>query len=150
MTPHGIISSQPTVELLAKVSVQLQMAQPTFFRSQHLILWTNQTTVQLNYVHQYTCNVEINNISSELLHHYMSCNRYITLAVILSPVRIPQCEVNMLQHDSIYPVDCVYMDIQGDTVHLQVPLGECMLCKMFVIRIEIWISHEKYFDRYVQ
>ncbi|XP_068592142.1 uncharacterized protein [Cebidichthys violaceus] len=26
----------------------------------------------------------------------------------------------MLQHDSIYPVDSVFMDIQGDTVHLQI------------------------------
>lgn len=30
----------------------------------------------------------------------------------------------MLQHDCIYPVDCVYMDSPGNTVHLQVPLGE--------------------------
>ncbi|KAF3839379.1 hypothetical protein F7725_018096 [Dissostichus mawsoni] len=29
----------------------------------------------------------------------------------------------MLHHDLIYPVDCVYLDIQGDLVHLQVPLG---------------------------
>lgn len=35
----------------------------------------------------------------------------------------------MLQHDRIYAVDCVYMDVQGDTVHLQVPLGECAFCE---------------------
>ncbi|XP_026225976.1 CAP-Gly domain-containing linker protein 4 [Anabas testudineus] len=29
----------------------------------------------------------------------------------------------MLQHDAIYLVDCVYMDIQGNTVYVQVPLG---------------------------
>ncbi|KAM7383152.1 hypothetical protein PAMP_002834 [Pampus punctatissimus] len=29
----------------------------------------------------------------------------------------------MLQRDGIYPVDCIYMDVQGDIVHLQVPLG---------------------------
>ncbi|KAF3692175.1 CAP-Gly domain-containing linker protein 4 Restin-like protein 2 [Channa argus] len=29
----------------------------------------------------------------------------------------------MFQDDNIYPVECVYMDIQGDTVHLQVPLA---------------------------
>ncbi|KAE8289067.1 hypothetical protein D5F01_LYC12946 [Larimichthys crocea] len=42
--------------------------------------------------------------------------------------RIPQCEVNMLQHDRIYAVDCVYMDVQGDTVHLQVPLDMPIQC----------------------
>lgn len=49
------------------------------------------------------------------------------MQLIISPVRIPQCEVNMLQHDDIHPVDCVYMDVQGDTVHLQVPLGESVI-----------------------
>lgn len=44
----------------------------------------------------------------------------------------------MLQHDDIHPVDCVYMDVQRDTVHLQVPLGEfCEMC------IQIWISCHK-------
>lgn len=44
----------------------------------------------------------------------------------------------MLQHDNIYPVDCVYMDIQGDTVHVQVPLGECTVCFVkFAICTEI-------------
>lgn len=40
----------------------------------------------------------------------------------------------MPQHDGLYPVDCVYMDIQGDTVHLQVPLGEYAfleICRLF-------------------
>lgn len=43
------------------------------------------------------------------------------------PSQVAQCEVNMLQHEKVHPLDCVYMDVQGDPVHLQVPLGEYLL-----------------------
>lgn len=36
----------------------------------------------------------------------------------------------MLQHDDIYPMHCVYVDSPGDTVHLQVPLGESVFCEL--------------------
>ena len=39
----------------------------------------------------------------------------------------------MLQHDKVHPLDCVYMDVQGDTVHLQVPLGECLLLAIYIL-----------------
>lgn len=43
----------------------------------------------------------------------------------------------MLQHDGLHPVDCVYMDRPGDTVHLQVPVGEYATRELlkFVYRI---------------
>lgn len=48
----------------------------------------------------------------------------------------------MLQHDDIHPVDCFYMDGQGDTVHLQVPLGECSFCEISDLDIasQIWVD----------
>ncbi|XP_054638588.1 CAP-Gly domain-containing linker protein 2 isoform X2 [Dunckerocampus dactyliophorus] len=38
-------------------------------------------------------------------------------------LRWPPCEENMLHHHGMYDVECVHMDFQRDTVHLQVPLG---------------------------